>query len=189
MAESIPTHEPEALTAGDTVKWTRRVVVLGEHRDPADSWVLTYYITNANDNKSVVATDNGDGSHLVTIPAATTSKWAPGLYTWMGFVAKAAERFGIGHGTVCVEPDFATIDRRDARSWAKRTLDAIEAVMENKATADQSSMSIGGTTLSRMSWAEMMEARDRLRREFLAEERADRISKGLGHPGRILVRL
>ena len=43
----------------------------------------------------------------------------------------------------------------DLRSHAKIVLDSLEAVIENRANMDQSSMSIAGRSLSRMSVDEL----------------------------------
>lgn len=189
MSETLPKHEPATFVAGDTVKWTKRTVALKQHRDPADGWTLTYTLTSADTRHDVTATDNGDGDHLVTIAASASTDYPPGIYHWNAFVAKSGERFHVGSGTLCVEPDYEDLARADARAWCRRVLDAIEAAMEGKATSDQLTFSVQGTSISRMSWNQMFLARDRLRAECLRLERAERMAKGLGHTGRVLVRL
>ena len=54
-------------------------------------------------------------------------------------------------------------------------VDAIEAVIENRATMDQSSMSIAGRSLSRLTVDELMTFRDRYKTEYLKEVKQARI--------------
>ena len=66
------------------------------------------------------------------------------------------------------------------RSFAKQMLDAIEAVALNRASMDQSSMSIAGRSLSRMSIDELMSFRDRFKAEYLKEVKQARIKNNKG---------
>jgi hypothetical protein len=68
----------------------------------------------------------------------------------------------------------------DLRSHAKKVLDNIQAVIEGRATIDQSSMSIAGRSLSRMSVDELMTFRDRYKAEYLKEIKLARIRNGQG---------
>lgn len=188
MAETIPKVEPEGFRAGDTVKWTKRATALGELRDPADSWVLTYVLMSAASEITITGSDNGDGAHLISVTAAISADYPPGVYSYRSYVTKTTERFPISSGSICIEPDFATMGPQDGRSWALRMLAAVESVLIGKASRDQQSYSIAGRSLTRFSPSELMEWRDKLKAEVAAEARAERIAKGLGHPGRILVR-
>ena len=57
----------------------------------------------------------------------------------------------------------------------KKVLDNIEAVLENRASIDQSSFSIAGRSLSRMSVDELLTFRDRYKVEYLEEIKKARI--------------
>ena len=67
-------------------------------------------------------------------------------------------------------------------------LDAIEAVMENRASMDQSSMSIAGRSLSRMSVDDLMTFRDRYKAEYLKEIKLARIRNKQGSGNTIKVK-
>ena len=73
------------------------------------------------------------------------------------------------------------------RSHAKIVLDAIEAVIENRANIDQSSMSIAGRSLSRMSIDDLLTFRARYKAEYLKEVKQARIKNGRGSGNTIKV--
>lgn len=183
---NIATREPEAFVAGDTVEWTRS---FGDY-PPADGWVLSYVFTSIVGQFPATGADNGDGKFLVTLDAATTASIIEGSYTWQGAVTLSTIRHTIGTGLTQVAPDLlASPASRDTRGHNRIVLDAIESVIEQTATTDQASYSVDGISLSRMPWADLLSTRDRYRALVAREEAADRISKGLGHPSRLLVRL
>lgn len=169
---SIPTVEPTEIIAGDRSQWT----ISDGDRLPA-SWTLTYSLLKKDcDRIEITASDNGDGTHLVTVLAATTADWEPGDYHWQRHFTNGAVRETTGSGWVTVKPDYATATI-DPRSSVKKTLDALEAVRENKANNDQLSMSIQGRSISRMSWDELNQAHSHFKRLYdqeVQDEKADR---------------
>lgn len=189
MSETIPTNTPATVYVGDTFKWRLRTVVNGEHRDPADSWVLTYELRNSNAIYTLTGTDNGDGYHLINVLAATTAAYASGVFHYQAAVTKGAERYIVERGQICIEPDFAQQSEEDHREWAQIVLDAIESVMKGKATSDELSYSIGGRSLSRMSWGELIEARSKLQAEVRAANQASAVAKGFAPSGIIRTRI
>ena len=79
-------------------------------------------------------------------------------------------------------------DTADPRSHAKITLEAVEAVIEGRATKDQENYSIAGRSLSRTPVADLLSLRDYYRTEFLREQRVERRNNGIGTGARILAR-
>lgn len=189
MSETIPLFAPAAFVAGDTVKWRLKTVVYDEHKDPADGWVLTYELRNATGAFTITGTDNGDGTHLVTLTAEASAVYQAGLFHYQGVITKASVRHIVDRGTFTVRPDFEALSETDARTWAERVLDAIEAVLEGKASQDQLSYSIGDRSLTRMSWQELLEARQHFQREVRSQARAEAVREGRYHSGTIRTRL
>ncbi len=182
----IAEQEPDAFTAGDTVQWLRAV----SDYPPEDEWVLTYAFVSAVDFFTVTGTDNGDGRHLLVIDAATSAGIAPATYSWSGSVSQGAERFTVGKGTTEVARDLLAAQAPvDGRTHARKVLDSIEAVLEGTATTDQASYAIDGVSISRMPIPDLLTLRDRYRVDVARQEAADRLRKGLGHPGNVLVRM
>jgi hypothetical protein len=175
----IATTEPTSLRAGDTWAWTR---TLADY--PASAWTLTYYFRNATAKFDVVATASGD-SYAVTVAKASSGK-TPGWYDWTAFVESATERHQVNAGRVQILPNVAADVVNDGRTFARRMLDAIEAILEGRATSsDIDRVSVGMEDRSHVQKPELLlPLRDRYRVEVRREEMAQRAGSG----SRILVR-
>lgn len=186
MSVDIPTSEPTRVTAGDTVRWLKD---LSDYL-PADGWVLTYALVVSGVRIAVTATDYGDGRHYINLAATTTAAWGVGTYDWQAYVTKAAtsERYAIGSGRLEVLPNFATQPSGyDARSHARKMLDAIEAMLEGRASRgdiDLVTSAIGDRQLARKP-EHLLALRDRYRAEVASELAAERLQAS----GRVMVRL
>lgn len=169
---STPEKVPAKLVAGDTWAWTRD---LPEY--PRPTWTATYYFENKAKTFNVAG--SGSGSvHSFSIAAATTVGFPAGRYFYRLRVSDGTTVQTIEEGFSEVAFDPAAPGTRDTRTWARRTLEALEATIEGRATSDQLSMSIAGRSLSRLQPAELMDWRDRLREEVRAEDQA--AAAGLG---------
>lgn len=168
MAAEIATQEPTTVVAGDTVEWKR---LLDDYR-PEDGWTLTYEIVGPSaDLGSFAAADNGDGYHLVEISAATTAAWSAGAVTWGAYVSKSGKRYQVDTGRLVIEPDLAQATTHDGRSHARKTLEAIEAVIERRATKDQMGYSVEGRALSRTPIPDLLQLRKDYQAMVDAEDR------------------
>lgn len=173
--------EPASLIAGDTAKWIK---ALPDY--PASvGWALSYELVNAGQRIAFGSAPYGD-DHLVNVPAATTAPWAPGAYSYRARAALAGEVFTVGAGPITVAPAFAA--STDARSQARRTLEAIDAVIEGRASSAVAEYSIAGRSLKNIPVAELLTLRDRYARMVRDEEAAAAIASGRGNPGRVYVR-
>ena len=178
---TISTTEPAALIAGDTAKWLK---TLADY--PASGgWVLSYELVNAAARISFGSTAL-DRDHLVGVPAATTAAWAPGAYTWRARVSQASEVYTVGGGQMQVQPAFATA--LDASSHARRTLEAINAVLEGRASSATAEYTIAGRSLKYIPLPELLALQSSYERKVRSEETAAKLAAGLGNPGRIYVR-
>lgn len=178
---ATPTTEPDLIVAGDTAKWLRSL----DEYPASGSWVLAYTLVSAAQRYAFSATASGD-DHLVTVPAGTTATWVAGTYTWRAQVSKAGEVYTVGTGSLTVKPSFATAT--DGRSHARRTLEAIEAVIEGRATSEVSYYMIGGRQLRYIEPAQLLTLRDRYRAEVAREDAAQRAASGLPDKRRVFVR-
>jgi hypothetical protein len=174
---TIPSTEPARINAGDTARWLK---ALPDYPASAD-WVLGYELVSAANRYTFSAAPDGD-NHLVNVAAATTAAWVPGSYAWRARVSLSGEVFTVGQGHITVDPSFGSIV--DARGHARKTLDAIEAVLENRASSATAEYQIAGRSLKYIPIPELLALRDRYRQEVAREEAASR----LGGAGRIYVR-
>ena len=108
--------------------------------------------------------------------SSTTASYADGDFIWNAFITRTSDsqRIRVDTGRTTVVKNLANTNA-DLRSHAKKCLDNIEAVLENRASVDQSSFSIAGRSLSRMSVDELLTFRDRYKAEYLQEIKAARI--------------
>jgi hypothetical protein len=173
--------EPTEIVAGDLVTWKR--TDLGSDYPPAEydlkySAILEGATAAISD---IVATASGN-DFLVTLDGATTAAYAAGRFHWTAFIERKSdsEKVTIGTGFW----DVSTKTGADPRSHAKRMLDAIEALLENRASADVASYQINGRSLTKMTVDELMTWRSRYRAEVA---RQNRQARGLSSRKRTLV--
>lgn len=94
----------------------------------------------------------------------------------------------IDDGTTEILADLITDAAADQRSHAKIMLDALEAVLQGKASKDVSSYSIAGRALTKLTPDELELWRDKYRAEYAAERRKERIKDGRGSGATVKVR-
>ncbi len=164
MTPPRPTCEPQSLVAGDTLQFDRSI----DNFSPVDGWALSYVLTlpgkaPINITGGVITSSNG--TFNINVTAATTAGWAPGKYRWVAYVKAtsgqyAGQRFKVGEGAIEIFPNPETADvTTDYRSDAKKNLDAIDAVLANKVTADVQSYKINGRELVKMKHTDLLELR------------------------------
>lgn len=173
------------LTAGDTWDWS---VSASDYLSTA-GWTLTLYLvprfaTPTQAPITLAASGNADGSHRFTRTAAQSAAYQPGVYGFSTRASKGAEVYTLDgtawSGEVTVWADPSTLAQgADTRTQDQTALDAIDAVLANRATTDQKSYSIAGRALERMTVDELLA----LRRYYAA-----RVQKSKGLTGRIYLR-
>lgn len=173
----IPSREPLAFRAGDTVQWVKSLSAY-----PASAGnVLKYYLVKAGKQIVLTAAPSGD-SHLVTIAAADSAGFEAGRYFYQARIENGADVFTVGEGVIQVKADLAAAATGiEWREHCERALENIEAVLLGKASADNYSYSIAGRSLSKYSWTELREMRGYYRNELRAFNR----KYGLARPSKI----
>ena len=118
---------------------------------------------------------NGDDIDFA-LTAAQTAALTTGQYWYQVVAENGAARTFIADGTIFVRGAISGSGSYDGRSTAEIIVEAIDAVMANKATADQQSYVIqtqlGSRSLNRMSMDDLLKARQYYRGIVLAEKRA-----------------
>jgi len=180
-----PTIEPVSFYAGDSVRWKRS---LGDF-PASQGWTLSYVLVKEG-TPPITVTAQADGDdHAVSIAPTVSAQYAPGVYRWQAFVEKDADRFTIGEGTIEIKADFATQTMGfDARSHVQRMVDALRARLEKRASNDQMEMMVGGEKLALIPMHRVRELLSSYETQLAIERKAERIAKGLGGGGNILVR-
>lgn len=177
--ETIPTREPREIVIGTTLKWRREFCVY-----PATEYSLTYYFRGAGKGFDAAATADGE-EFSITVPAATTAEMAAGTYYWQAVATKDGEKFVAGEGEAKAVASLAAVDATaavDGRSQAKKILDAIDAMIEGKATRDQQEYTIdtgaGARSLRRIPIPDLIDLRKTYARIVAGERRRTRVRGG-----------
>ena len=171
MADPFAVSEgvPAALTAGAT--WSLRLADLVE--DPAGIAFAMIFTPTAGGAATHVSGVAGAEGVTFTAEAAATAAIPPGRFAWavrMTRTADGAVAYGPSGETAVAPPHAADGDTGgDRRSTSRRMLDAVEARIEGRITADAESYSIEGRSIARIPFADLFQIRDRLRAEVARE--------------------
>ena len=185
MTATIPEITPSEIILGDTLTFK---IYVPDYL-PSDSWVMSYAFVKTGTRITITGSDNGDGFHLITASAATTAAYTAGDYKWQSYVTKAAERFAVSSGTTKLVSNFATQSSGlDTRSHVKKTLDALEAMIEGKASSDQMAYTINGRSITRMSPDDLIKWRSHYKYEYKVELEAEKLAQGLSTSNKIRIR-
>lgn len=161
-----PTSVPSSITAGDSFSWLTSI----SDYPASDGWSLLFVIINAASKISLTSTAESD-DHLISIAAAVSAEYLAGDYKYSCYVTDGTDRYSVASGDITILPDLSEQSTYDGRSLAEVCLENIEAVLQNKATQDNMSYSIGGRSLSKYSWEELISARNYFRTEANAAKR------------------
>lgn len=144
MSVTIPTTEPQQLTAGDSISWK---ISLADY-PASQGWYLKYCLLSSNGKIDIQSAADGD-DHLVIITAATSAAWVAGTYTMQRMVTNDTDRYTLDTRTVQILADLsAATGATDTRTQARRALDAINAVLEGRASRSDAEYEVtsGGAT-------------------------------------------
>lgn len=183
---NAPTTEPEKFTIGDFVQWKREDLV-GDYPTATHSAEWVARISGGGSEIKVTATETST-YYLFTIASATSSTFTQGHYHWQLEITETSSgnRIIVDTGTLDIEHDLD--DNVDPRSHAQIMVDKIESILQGKADADVSSYSINGRSLTKMSFQDLIDARDFYRKEYAKELQLERAKNGDATGATVLVR-
>lgn len=197
--------EPAEIILGDTLTWIRRDVVAYSANDAGEpetteikasaGWTLKYSAVGKLGQFAITAAADPDDADdfKFTATAAVTAAYIAGDYKWQltaSFGAGAsAIRHTIAEGWVTLTDNIAARNAAyDNRSHVKKVLDAIEAVLEGRATRQDQAYTIAGRSLQLTPIPDLIKLRVLYKREYENEMAAERIKAGLGSGRKILTR-
>lgn len=177
---NYPGNVPDTLTVGDRWAWKREDIATDYI---PTSYTLTYsfrLLSSAATEITLASSVITESStaYIIEVPSATTASYTKGDYTFQEYITNgSSQRVVVNTGFVTVKPNLDA-DTADPRSHARVVFDALEAMLESRASIDQSSMSIAGRSLSRMTPEEIRDWYEFYRYKVNLEVKKDRISKG-----------
>lgn len=183
-----PTTEPLTVVVGDFIQW-RRTDLGGDY--PNTEYTMTYVarVTAGGSTEIAVTGTNYNGDYLFTVTSAQSTDFVPGYYHWQleATQTSSGNRVVVDRGAFTAVPDL-DVGGSDPRTHAEIMLTKIESLLEGKADSDVASYSIAGRSLSKLSFDELIKARDDYRREVKREKSAELIRQGKATGATIHVR-
>jgi len=187
-AANAPEGEPIKVVVGDYLQWTRKDIATDY---PPSEYSAEYVarITGGGENEiKLPATETG-GYYLFTVDSATSADFSVGVYHWQLEITQTSSgnRIVVDRGEFEAIPDL-DVNQADPRTHADIMLAKIESILEGKADSDVSSYSIGGRSISKMTFDELLNARDKYRAEVTRHKNKALIERGKKTNSTVFVR-
>lgn len=183
MARDIPTGIPDIWLPGETIQWYETV---DSSQYPTDTYALTYTFTDGTNSFSATGTQYNEQTYLITVASGVTGAMtADTTHGYSAVLSYTASGLSYVHatGTVRTSVNYALSPTTSPLSFYEVSLNAIEAVLENRATEADLSYSIGsGSTarsLSKMSMNELIQARGFFLRKLKAQRRKEKTGSSM----------
>lgn len=177
-AANAPTTEPHEFIIGDFVQWKREDIV-GDYPVATHSATFVARLASGGNDEWQVAATEASTYYLFTIDSATSSAFNQGHYHWQLEITQTSSgnRIVVDRGTLDIHYDL-DVNNVDPRSHAQIMVDKIESILEGKADADVASYSINGRSLTKMSFDDLIRARDFYRKEYKKELQVELAKNG-----------
>lgn len=190
-AANAPEGEPTEIVVGDFLQWKRSDVAQDY---PTSSGYTAEYVARitgggATEIKLPQAAGSTDDYYLFSVSSVTSAEFVPGLYHWQLEITQTSSgnRIVVDIGDFTAIPDMDD-NQADPRIHAEIMLDKIETLLQGKADADVSSYSIAGRSLTKLSFQELLDARDHYRREVVQHNNKELVKRGKKNGSTIQVR-
>jgi hypothetical protein len=175
--DNAPEGEPLEIVVGDYIQWKRSDLVSDY---PLALYTAQYVarISQGGNTEITLPATEQDGTYLFVADSDTTADFVAGYYHWQLEIIRTSDgnRIVVDRGDFMAVADL-DVNGADPRTHAQIMIDKIESILDGKADSDVGSYSIAGRSLTKMTFAELMDARDRYKAEFaktVTEERAKR---------------
>jgi hypothetical protein len=172
-----PEIEPTLVVVGDFIQW-RRTDISSDYPNTAHTLAYIARTSEGASHEITVAGTNFQADYLFTIPSATSSTFIAGYYYWQleATQTSSGNRIVIDQGAFEIAEDLDS-NTADPRTHSQIMLTKIKSLLEGKADADVSNYSVAGRSLTKLSFDELIKARDYYQEEFNKELIAERIRK------------
>ncbi len=179
---------PETIIIGDYLLW-KRTDLVDDYPLATHSMEYVARITGGGNTEIKVAAQELNGTYVFEVDSVTSATFVAGFYHWQLEVTETASsnRVVIERGTFTAVEDL-DINGADPRTHAEIMITKIESLLQGKGDADVSSYSIQGRSLTKLSYQELIQARDYFRKEYAKERQKERALAGENTGATILVR-
>ena len=180
--------EPREVVVGDFLQWKRSDLVSDY---PTSEYTAEYVarISGGGETEIKLAGTGYTDYYLFTVSSADSADFAPGEYFWQLEITQTSSgnRVVVDRGMFTAIHDLDS-NQADPRIHAEIMLHKIETILEGKADSDVGSYSIAGRSLTKLSFDELMTARDRYKAEVVAFNNKELVKKGKANGSTIKVR-
>lgn len=177
---------PKKINAGDsfTFSFTHPLY------PPGLGWVMRFTAIGVSKINVLSTVDESSMLYVLSATPEQTAQWIAGEYKSTLYAVSQTERHTIFTQPLLVLPNMEEFIG-DSRTHVQKVLDAINAVLEERATTDQENMSLNGRTLVRTPIGDLLKLKQFYIRELDREKRAHGLLEnwGGGRPNKIRVRL
>lgn len=191
LAANAPEGEPEEIVVGDFIQWKRSDIAADY---PTSTGYTAEYVARitgggSSEIKIPQAAGSTDTYYLFTADSTTTALFLTGKYHWQLEITQTSSgnRIVVDIGDFEAIPDMDN-NQADPRIHAEIMVDKIESLLQGKADSDVASYSIAGRSLTKLSFSELVEARDYYRREVVKHENHELLKRGKTNGATIEVR-
>jgi hypothetical protein len=184
---NAPEGEPTEVVVGDFIQWKRSDLV----QDYPPALYSAEYVARINGGSDEIKILGAEFSdyYLFTVNSSDSDIFIPGVYRWQLEITKTSsgDRLTIEVGNFKILPDM-DVNASDARIHAEIMVDKIETILSGKADSDVASYSIAGRSLTKMSFSELIEAREYYKREINNHNNKELLKRGKTTSSTIKVR-
>ena len=187
-AANAPEGEPQTIVIGDRVQWKRSDFITDY---PSTDYTVRYIarISGGGSNEITVTATGQTSHYLFTIQSTDSDDFVEGHYYYQLEIERNSdnERITVDRGHFTVVPDL-DVNNADPRSHAEIMLTKIESLLSGKADSDVSSYSIAGRSLNKLTFEELVDARNFYRQEVRQEQNEIDLKHGRKNSSTIQVR-
>ena len=188
---NAPEGEPIEVVVGDYLQWKRSDIAADY---PTSSGYTAEYVARitgggSTEIKLPQAAGSTDDYYLFQVSSETSTAFLPGLYHWQLEITQTSSgnRLVVDIGDFTAIPDMDN-NQADPRIHAEIMVDKIETILAGKADSDVASYSIAGRSLTKMSFSELLDAREYYKREINNHNNKELLKRGKSNGSTIKVR-
>jgi hypothetical protein len=182
-----PTTEPKEVVVGDFIQWRR--IDLQDYDNSLYTMTYVARITGGGVTEIQLPGTAYGSDYLFSVSSVDSADFVAGYYHWQLEAVRDSdgERVVVDRGYFTAIADL-DVNGADPRSHAEIMIDKIESLLEGKADSDVANYEIAGRKLTKLSFKELMEARDYYRSQLMMEQRAFDVKQGKPTNGTVKVR-
>lgn len=186
---NAPEGAPREIVVGDFIQWKRSDLVTDYPTATHSAEYVARISGGGASEIKIAATESNPSYYLFTVTSAESALFTAGFYHWQLEITETSSgnRIVVDIGDFRARADMDD-NQADPRIHAEIMVDKINSILEGKADSDVGSYSIAGRSLTKMTFAELMDARDRYKKEVVVHNNRELIKRGKSNGSTIKVR-